>query len=162
MAGNDAGAGGPAATIGAPVQFVEFYDATARTAFSLAYRITGERAAAEKACEVAYVTCWKAAAGSRPQEAELLAAVRERALEARRANATTVADRRTYVSSDAVQAALESLGTGERRALELVYFGGLRVDEAAELLGQPAAETRRVLRTALLSIGRAVPAEGQG
>lgn len=161
MAGDDAGAGGQAATIGAPAEFAEFYDATARAAFSLAYRITGERASAEQACAAAYVSQWKAHAGSRPQEAELLADVRDRALEARKASTATAGDGPADLVPDAVHSALESLGLTERRALDLVYFGGLRVDEAAELLAQPPSETRRALRAALLAVGRAVPAEGQ-
>lgn len=161
MAGDDARAGAEAATPAHSAEFAEFYDATARLAFGLAFRITGERAMSERACEAAYLAYWKSRPGKLVAERNLLAEVREQALQVRQEAGKTVSDPRAYLIPGAVQAAIESLAAAERRALDLVYFGGLRVDEAAELLGQPPAETRKALRTALLTIGRALPTGGQ-
>ena len=149
MAGDDPGSAGSAAAASAE-GFERFYDATSTAAFSLAFRITGDRAAAEAACEQAYLEAWH-----QPETADsasLLELVRERALGAR---GPSVDGRRGGLNAALAEA--EPLG---RRAVELAYFGGLSVAEVASILDSTPEEVRRAMRAAMLSMAAATASEG--
>lgn len=56
--------------------------------------------------------------------------------------------------ADRVQHALGSLSEGERRAIDLAYFGGYSYREVAEILNQPEGTVKSRIRTGLKSMRR--------
>lgn len=140
-----------------------FYARTSANAFGLALRITGDSAAAELACEDAYAALGATASGIEDAlrlEARFLASVREFALARRPADARVNADssdpaERSYTIVNAVRDSLATLDPLAQQALDLAYFGGLNVQQIAEVTGKPASELRPILRDALLRLGAA-------
>lgn len=55
-------------------------------------------------------------------------------------------------ASAELRAAVETLSTDERRAIELAYFGGHSYREVAELLGEPEGTIKSRIRTGLLRL----------
>ena len=53
------------------------------------------------------------------------------------------------VASEEVRAALSELSEGERRAIELAYFGGHSYRQVAELLGEPEGTVKSRIRTGM-------------
>lgn len=142
--------------------FSAYYDRTSRVAFSLALRITGNAEQSSAACEAAYLDAWNA--GSSPAllefEATLLERVRASAIRIRRDRAPeplrSVPLGPTYEEGNALRAKLETLEPDARRAIELAYYGGIRVTEIAEVLGQSVVAVRASMRSALLELGASI------
>ena len=136
--------------------FAAFYDATSTTAFSVALRITRDRPSAERACEEAYLEAWRDA-GNRGDVGRLLELVRDHAVAARKGSSAPTPSEVAGPSS--VTAALDNTEPLGRRAVELAYFGGLSVPEVASILETTAAEVRRAMRVAMLSLAAATASE---
>ncbi len=139
----------PAGTaVGRAQDLAGFLAGTDRRAFSLALRITGERALAEEAAEAAYGRLKEPYS-----EAALFEAVRAEALRLAPRSGEAA---QSYVQATVIRAAFESLGTLQRSALELAHSGGLGVQAIAEVLGEEPAVIRGALREALLTLGNLV------
>jgi RNA polymerase sigma-70 factor (ECF subfamily) len=166
--------------LGALDQLYEHYGAMA---FSIAYRITGDRAAAEDVVQDAFLGAWRNAARYVDARGSvrtwLLSIVHHRAIDAVRRRrptvelpdpeatvpgALTLPDTWAAVAAGldraAVQAALARISDVQREAIELAYFGGLTQTEIAARTGVPLGTVKgrlrlglQGLRAALLPIG---------
>ncbi len=155
--------------LGALDQLYEQYGAMA---FSIAYRITRDRAAAEDVVQDAFLGVWRNAAryvdGRGTVRTWLLSIVHHRAIDAIRRRRPTVElpesdsglpetltlpDTWTEVAHgldrDAVQTALAQISDVQRVAIELAYFGGLTQTEIAERLKQPLGTVKTRIRLGL-------------
>jgi RNA polymerase sigma-70 factor (ECF subfamily) len=167
-----------------PHAFEVFYDRHARAAYSLAYRIVGDRNAAEEVSQEAFLSIWRS--GARFDRARgsvrswLLGVVRNRAidalrraaggpprldaddeaaLEARPAPELTEAEALRRETSREVRGALGALPAEQSRVLELAYFGGFSQTEIAKMLEMPLGTVKGRMRLGLEKI-RASLAEG--
>ena len=154
-------------------------------AFSIAYRITGDRTAAEDVVQEAFLGAWRNAA--RYVDARgtvrtwLLSIVHHRAIDAIRRRRLTVElpeseatlpdvltlpDTWDQVAQrldrETVVAALGSISTVQREAIELAYFGGLTQTEIAERTGVPLGTVKGRLRLGLAGLRAAMLAGGRG
>lgn len=153
----------------------ELYDGTNTLVFGLAFRILGERAAAEDVVVEVYMQVWKQAQKYDAQRGTplswLLTVTRSRAIDALRARqrlrnpepletatearadapdpeeASSLVERRRIVCR-----ALESLSAEQRQVIELAYFSGLSHTEIAEKLGQPLGTIKTRIRSGLLRL----------
>jgi RNA polymerase sigma-70 factor (ECF subfamily) len=160
------------------------YEHYGAMAFSIAFRITGDRTAAEDVVQEAFLGAWRNAA--RYVDARgtvrtwLLSIVHHRAIDAvRRRRATTelpdteatvpevlrlpdawdeVAQR---LDRDTVIAALGSISAVQREAIELAYFGGLTQTEIAERTGVPLGTVKGRLRLGLAGLRAALLRDGE-
>lgn len=66
------------------------------------------------------------------------------------------------VMADHVRDALGTISDGERKAIELAYFGGRTYREVAELLGQPEGTIKSRIRSGLRRLGGALVEAGVG
>lgn len=143
----------------------DLYDRFGTLAYSLAFSITGKRAAAERIVTDAFAATWQ----SRRHEislnaffAALMTTVRASALASREGHRSqhdaAPTTSRTYgppaaLSSDptesAVAVALSGLPDAQRRVLMLAYFGGLAVGEIASELHEPMEGVKANLQAAL-------------
>jgi RNA polymerase sigma-70 factor (ECF subfamily) len=149
----------------------EFYDATSRRAFGLAYRVLGDGAAAEDVLQAAYLQFWEQVGGldeSRGSvESLLMTIVHRRAVDAARArgrqrahSGELLADPpddepaaldRLVRAEDArsVRDALEALPEPQRRAVLLAYFEGMTYPEVAAVEGVPVGTVKSRMRLAM-------------
>ncbi len=156
MAGDEQRTGGFGVAPLESESFLAFYDATSTTAFSVAMRITQDRPAAEAACEEAYLEVWREG-DNRGDAGRLLEFVRDRALAKR--TASSGSSQTASSGGNPVTAALNEADPIGRRAVELAYFGGLSVPEVASILETTAADVRRAMRNAMLSLAAATAGE---
>jgi RNA polymerase sigma-70 factor, ECF subfamily len=166
--------------LGALDQLYEQYGAMA---FSIAYRITGERAAAEDVVQESFLGAWRNAAryvdGRGTVRTWLLSIVHHRAIDAiRRRRPTTelpesetglpeplvMPDTWTEVANGldraAIQVALARISEVQREAIELAYFNGLTQTEIAERTGVPLGTVKGRLRLGLQGLRAAMLAIG--
>lgn len=157
----------------------QLYDRFAATLFSVAFRVSGERADAEEIVLDSFSQAWREAAKFRQERGSVIAWLtmicRSRALDLVRARRRRerLADQAGAGSSEAREApamgqsisadqdversercrmvahALEDLPDSQRRALELAYFEGLSQSEIAERLGEPLGTVKTRVRTAM-------------
>jgi RNA polymerase sigma-70 factor (ECF subfamily) len=165
--------------------FEVVYDRHADAAFSLAYRICGQRAAAEDVVQEACLSLWRSGARYDRDRGSvrtwLLGIVHNRAIDALRRR--TVRDRglvseegieerlaapeRTDVEvarrdeAREIRDALEQLPDEQSRVIELAYFGGLTHVEIASLLKTPVGTVKGRMRLGLAKMRMALgdPAE---
>jgi RNA polymerase sigma-70 factor (ECF subfamily) len=153
----------------------ELYDGTNTLVFGLAFRILGERAAAEDVVVEVYTQVWKQAQTYDAQRGTpltwLLTVTRSRAIDALRARQrlrnTEPLETATNARADApdpeevsslverrrvVCHALDSLSAEQRQVIELAYFSDLSHTEIAEKLGQPLGTIKTRIRTGLLRL----------
>ena len=64
------------------------------------------------------------------------------------------------VASDEVRTAVANLGDGERKAIELAYFGGLTYRQVAETLGEPEGTVKSRIRTGMKRLKSELSAAG--
>jgi len=166
--------------LGALDRLYEHYGAMS---FSIAYRITGDRSAAEDVVQEAFLGVWRNA--GRYADARgtvrtwLLSIVHHRAIDAvrrRRPTAelpeteTNLPDTLTLpdtweevavgLDRAAIQVALSRISDVQREAIELAYFGGLTQTEIAERTGVPLGTVKGRLRLGLDGLRAAMLATG--
>jgi len=160
------------------------YDRHGGAAYSLAYRIVGDRNAAEDVTQEAFLSLWRT--GAKYDRARgsvrtwLLGVVRNRAIDSLRREATRaptvelelerLPDKGPYTElTDAealrqeaareVRGVLKMLPADQLKVIELAYFGGLSHSEIAEALGMPLGTVKGRMRLAMEKIRTAL-AEG--
>ena len=162
------------------------YEQYGAMAFSIAYRITGDRSAAEDVVQEAFLGAWRNA--GRYVDARgsvrtwLLSIVHHRAIDAiRRRRPTTElpdaeatlpdtltlpdvwADVELRLDRDSVRRAMGSISDVQREAIELAYFAGLTQTEIAERTGVPLGTVKGRLRLGLQGLRAALtPLGGEG
>jgi RNA polymerase sigma-70 factor (ECF subfamily) len=150
----------PLAADGDAGAFAALYDRHSRAAYSLAYRMTGERQAAEDLVQEAFLRAWRSAGGYRPERGSVrtwvLSIVHNRGIDLLRSSASRRRTRdeakaeapRSQPSEDFAEAwrnhrrgrvreALRDLPHAQREVLALVHFSGLTQMEVSERLGLP-------------------------
>jgi RNA polymerase sigma-70 factor (ECF subfamily) len=167
-----------------PAAFELVYDRHGGAAYSLAYRIVGDRGTAEDVTQEAFLSLWRSGAKYDRTRGSvrtwMLGVVRNRAIDALRRQATRaptvelelerLPDRGpTAVLTDTeavrreaareVRGALTVLPADQLKVIELAYFGGLTHSEIAEALGMPLGTVKGRMRLAMEKI-RATLAEG--
>jgi RNA polymerase sigma-70 factor (ECF subfamily) len=161
------------------------YEQYGAMAFSIAYRITGDRSAAEDVVQDAFLGAWRNA--GRYVDARgsvrtwLLSIVHHRAIDAVRRRRPTVelpdpeailpdtltlpdawGDVELQLDREAVQVALTRISEVQREAIELAYFGGLTQTEIAERTGVPLGTVKGRLRLGLQGLRAALLPPGSG
>ena len=158
---------------GSPRAFELMYDSHGGAAFSLAYRMVGNRVTAEDITQEAFLSIWRSrlrydqARGS--VRTWVLGIVHNRAIdqlrrgtvhERRRETLEGIEERfeareRTDVEAArreearGVHGALEKLPEEQRRTIELAYFGGFSHSQIAEMLGMPIGTVKGRMRLGL-------------
>ena len=167
-----------------PEAFAVFYDRHGGVAFSLAYRIVGERAAAEDVTQEAFISIWRS--GARFDRARgsvrswMLGIVRNRAIDLLRSRAgrapsldfddeaaleASPAEERTeetalrHETAAELRGAIGELPGEQSKVIELAYFGGFSHSEIAGMLGVPLGTVKGRMRLGLEKI-RTELAEG--
>ena len=152
--------------------FATLYDRHARAAYYLAYRMVGERQAAEDLVQDAFLKLWRATgsyrAGRGSVRGWLLTIVHNRAIDQIRSSASrrrmqekVEASAPRFQPSEAfaqswrnaqreqVREALKDLPAEQLKVLELSYFSGYTHAEIAELLGLPMGTVKGRMRLGL-------------
>jgi len=153
--------------------FEVIYDRHCDAAFSLAYRMCGQRALAEDVVQESFLSLWRS--GARYEHtrgsvrAWVLGTVRNRAIDALRSRTTRdrglvteegieerlAAPERTDVEfarreeAREVRDALERLPNEQSRVIELAYFGGMTHVEIASMLDTPVGTVKGRMRLGL-------------
>jgi len=154
-----------------PEAFEVFYDRHGGAAYSLAYRIVGERNAAEDVTQEAFISIWRSGArfdrtrGS--VRAWTLGIVRNRAIDALRRSAgkapkltfddeaileqeaapeTTEEEALRRQESDELRGVLRELPDDQSKVIQLAYFGGFTHSEIARMLGMPLGTVKGRMR----------------
>jgi RNA polymerase sigma-70 factor (ECF subfamily) len=155
--------------------FAMLYDRHARPAYSLAYRMMGEKQAAEDLLQDALLKAWRAAGSYRPERGSvrtwILSIVHNRAIDQLRSLASR---RRTQERVEAsapksqpseafseawrnsqreqVREALGALPPEQLKTLELAYFSGYTHAEISEILGVPLGTVKGRMRLGLKKV----------
>ena len=163
---------------GNPRAFELIYDRHGGAAFSLAYRMVGNRVAAEDIIQEAFLSIWRSrmrydrSRGS--VRTWVLGIVHNRAIDALRRGASHERRRETLdgveerfeapVRTDveaarreearSVRTALDTLPDEQRRTIELAYFGGFSHSQIAELLDEPIGTVKGRMRLGLDKLRR--------
>jgi RNA polymerase sigma-70 factor, ECF subfamily len=163
---------------GNPRAFELLYDRHAGAAFSLAYRMVGDRVAAEDISQEAFLSIWRSRLRYQVERGSVrtwvLGIVHHRAIDALRRN--LVHDRRRSASEDAaerqeaperteveaarradarsVRSALETLPEDQCKVIELAYFGGFSHSQIAEMLEMPIGTVKGRMRLGLDKLRR--------
>ncbi len=154
--------------------FEVVYDRHAKVAFSLAFRLLGDRAAAEDLVQDAFLAVWRGADRFTPALGSVrtwvLSIVHHRGID--RLRSTSAASRReTALRGEALagggheqpvedraidgalapslQRGLEQLPDDQGRVVRLAYFGGFTHHEIADMLGLPLGTVKSRLRLGL-------------
>lgn len=146
------------------------YDAYARLAFGLAYRVLHDATEAEDILQESFLTVWRQASRLDPRlgslRSLLLTIVHRRSIDVLRKRAgrsetihpldplpSSGADPLELASAaeerDQLRRAMSDLPRDQRQAIELTYFGGLTVSEMAEQQKIPLGTAKSRLRLAL-------------
>jgi RNA polymerase sigma-70 factor, ECF subfamily len=157
---------------GDPEAFATLYDRHSRAAFSLAYRMMGERQAAEDLAQDAFIKVWRGAGGYRTERGSvrtwILSIAHNRGIDQLRSHASrrrtqdkieasaprsqpSEAFTETWRNSqrDQVREALNTLPREQLKILELAYFSGYTHVEIAELVGLPLGTVKGRMRLGL-------------
>jgi RNA polymerase sigma-70 factor (ECF subfamily) len=167
--------------------FATLYDRHSRAAFSLAYRMMGDRQAAEDLAQDAFLKVWRNASSYRAERGSvrtwILSIVHNRGIDQIRSLASrrrtqdrveasaprsqpSEAFAETWRNSqrDQVREALNALPPEQLKILELAYFSGYTHVEISELLGLPLGTVKGRMRLGLKKVrnffesrGAAVP-----
>jgi RNA polymerase sigma-70 factor, ECF subfamily len=153
--------------------FEVFYDRHGGAAYSLAYRIVGDRSGAEDVVQEAFLSLWRS--GARYERTRgsvrtwVLGIVHHRAidqlrrssvhdkrrasdegleerLESRERTEGEVARREEAAT---IRSAMDSLPAEQSHVIELAYFGGFTHTEIAEILGAPVGTVKGRMRLGL-------------
>jgi RNA polymerase sigma-70 factor, ECF subfamily len=155
--------------------FATLYDRHSRAAFSLAYRMMGERQASEDLTQDAFLKVWRGASSYRAERGSvrtwILSIVHNRGIDQIRSQASR---RRTQEKIEAsaprsqpseafaetlrnsqreqVREALNTLPPEQLKILELAYFSGYTHVEISDLLGLPLGTVKGRMRLGLKKI----------
>src|SRR5918998_3315707 len=153
--------------------FEMVYDRHGSAAFSLAYRMAGNRNVAEDITQEAFLSIWRSRERYSPQRGSVrtwvLGIVHHRSIDAlrrhtvhdrRRASAEGIEERqeapeRTDVEAArreearSVRAALDSLPDDQSKVIELAYFGGFSHSQIADMLEMPIGTVKGRMRLGL-------------
>ena len=155
--------------------FATLYDRHSRAAFSLAYRMMGERQASEDLAQDAFLKVWRSANSYRAERGSvrtwLLSIVHNRGIDQIRSQASrrrtqekieasaprsqpSEAFTETWRNSqrDQVREALNTLPPEQLKILELAYFSGYTHVEISDLLGLPLGTVKGRMRLGLKKI----------
>jgi RNA polymerase sigma-70 factor, ECF subfamily len=155
--------------------FAGLYDRHSRAAYSLAYRMMGERQAAEDLVQDAFLEVWRAAGSYRAERGSvrtwILSIVHHRGIDQLRSTtrrrqivdkveATTPTSQPSEAFSETwrnsqreqVREALRALPPEQLKVLELAYFSGYTHKEIAELLDLPLGTVKGRMRLGLKKI----------
>jgi len=157
--------------------FEVLYDRHGGVAYSLAYRIVGDRAAAEDVTQEAFISIWRSGARFDPTRGSvrswMLSVVRNRAIDALRSKAgkapkltlddeaileqrpaeeLTEEEAIRHETAGEVRGALGRLPGEQSKVLELAYFGGFSQSEIARMLGVPLGTVKGRMRLGLEKI----------
>ncbi len=157
------------------------YDAYARLAFGLAYRVLGDTGEAEDIVQESFLMLWRQAdrldARRGSVRALLLTIVHRRAIDALRRRTgrseqivpvfesmqSAAPDPMEFASQaeerERIRQALTELPLDQQQAIELTYFGGLTVAEMAERQEIPVGTAKSRLRLALDKMRKSLSAE---
>jgi RNA polymerase sigma-70 factor (ECF subfamily) len=173
----------PLAAAGDALAFETVYDRHGGAAFSLAYRITGNRATAEDAVQEALISMWRSGARYTPERGSvrtwILGIVHNRAIDVVRRNLvhqrrrasdagleeTQEAPDRTDLEAarrdeaDTVRAAIGELPDEQERVIELAYFSGFTHTQIAEMLEMPIGTVKGRMRLGLEKLRRTLTEE---
>jgi RNA polymerase sigma-70 factor, ECF subfamily len=161
------------------------YDRYGRIAFSLAYRIVGDRGGAEDVVQDAFLSVWRQAKSYRKERAGvrtwLMSIVHHRSIDRLRANASGVAplpieeipEAQTEtpgvwqevwagLRGDSVRDALDRLPVEQKKSIELAYFSGYTQVEIAQLMGVPLGTVKGRMRIGLQKLKRLLEAPEVG
>lgn len=157
--------------------FEVLFDRHGGAAYSLAYRIVGDRTAAEDVAQEAFLSIWRSnarydrARGS--VRSWVLSVVRNRAidalrrggagapaldhddeaaLEARPAASDTEVETIRRETSRELRGAIETLPEDQSQVIQLAYFGGFSHSEIAEMLSMPLGTVKGRMRLGLEKI----------
>ena len=158
---------------GDPRAFELLYDRHGGAAFSLAYRMVGDRVMAEDVSQEAFLSIWRSRMRYDPARGSVrtwvLGIVHNRTIDALRRGASYERRRedldgveegfesaeRTDVEAARreeahnVRSALDTLPADQRRTIELAYFGGFSHSQIAELLDEPIGTIKGRMRLGL-------------
>jgi RNA polymerase sigma-70 factor (ECF subfamily) len=155
--------------------FATLYDRHSRAAFSLAYRMMGERQASEDLMQDAFLKVWRSASSYRAERGSvrtwILSIVHNRGIDQIRSQASrrrtqekveasaprsqpSEAFAETWRNSqrDQVREALNTLPSEQLKILELAYFSGYTHVEISDLLGLPLGTVKGRMRLGLKKI----------
>jgi RNA polymerase sigma-70 factor (ECF subfamily) len=163
--------------------FELIYDRHGSVAFSLAYRMVGNRASAEDVVQEAFLSIWRSRLRYQAERGSVrswvLGIVHHRTIDAlrrsgvhdrRRASAEGIEEReeapeRTDVEAArreearSVRAALDTLPEPQSRVIELAYFGGFSHTQIAEMLKEPIGTIKGRMRLGLQKLRRELEGE---
>ncbi|CAA9582805.1 MAG: RNA polymerase ECF-type sigma factor [uncultured Thermomicrobiales bacterium] len=150
------------------------YDRYGRPAYGLAYRILGERGAAEDAVQEAFLSVWRHAARFAPERGSarswLMTIVHHAAIDRRRGRRgreqgdlplddvafglagkgdDPFAVAAAGLDAERIRQAMAALPREQQRAIELAFFGGLTHQEVAERTGEPLGTVKGRMRLGL-------------
>jgi RNA polymerase sigma-70 factor, ECF subfamily len=155
--------------------FAGLYDRHSRAAYSLAYRMMGERQAAEDLVQEAFLQAWRAAGSYRAERGSVrtwvLSIVHHRGIDQLRSSASRRRTQDRFEASASVlqpseafseawhnsqrvqvREALRELPPEQLRVLELAYFSGYTHREIADLLDLPLGTVKGRMRLGLKKI----------
>ena len=163
---------------GNPDAFELMYDRHGGPAFSLAYRMVGDRTVAEDIIQEAFLSIWRSRARYQRDRGSVrswvLGIVHHRTIDAlrrnlvhdrRRASAEGIEERheaRELTDVEAarrdeartVRAALEELPDEQCKVIELAYFGGFTHTQIADMLAMPVGTVKGRMRLGLEKMRR--------
>ncbi|MBI2872460.1 MAG: sigma-70 family RNA polymerase sigma factor [Chloroflexi bacterium] len=157
--------------------FASLYDRYGRLAFSLAYRILGDRAGAEDVVQEAFLNLWRMARSFDARRGNartwLLALVHHRAIDkVRRQRGQPFTDHSldavlapgepedvwnkvaTIIDREAIEKALAQLPQEQRQVIDMAYFGGYTHSEIAELTRVPLGTVKGRIRVGIEKLKR--------
>ncbi len=158
-----------------PEAFAVLYDRHSRPAFSLAYRLMGERQAAEDLVQEVFLRVWRSTGSYRAERGSLrtwiLSIVHHRGIDLIRSTASRKRTRDKVEASaeksqpseafseawrssqrEEVRQALQTLPSEQLKVLELAYFSGYTHVEIADLLDLPLGTVKGRMRLGLKKI----------
>jgi RNA polymerase sigma-70 factor, ECF subfamily len=162
----------PLVNNGAPKAFAALYDRHSQAAYCLAYRMMGEKQAAEDLAQEAFIKVWRRAGSYRAQKGSvrtwILSIVHNRGIDQLRSHASrrriqekieasaassqpseAFAETWRNTQSEQVREALSTLPKEQLKILELAYFSGYTHVQIAELLNVPLGTVKGRMRLGL-------------
>jgi RNA polymerase sigma-70 factor (ECF subfamily) len=160
---------------GEPKAFATLYDRHSRAAYCLAYRMMGEKQAAEDLAQEAFIKVWRRAGSYKAERASvrtwILSIVHNRGIDQLRSHASrrrtqekieasaassqpseAFAETWRNTQAEQVREALSTLPKEQLKILELAYFSGYTHVQIAELLNVPLGTVKGRMRLGLKKI----------